>query len=81
MKEAFPFTRQLIYTDMLLKLLPYGKFANLPDYLYHSRNRLHVSFEIVKNIPSLLKFLVKSVTIYDYRPSIKTLFTPLIEQI
>jgi glycosyltransferase involved in cell wall biosynthesis len=31
-------SNHFIYSDLLMKLLPYGKFANLPQYLHYHRN-------------------------------------------
>lgn len=61
----------LIFTEVLIKLLQYGKIANLRKVLYHQRigirryrrraNRLSQSL-------SFLQLLLKSRSVYDYRP-------------
>jgi len=69
-----------IYSDIFMKIIPYGKFANLPDFLHHHRNHpdTYIS-EIRKNILSLIKLLIKGKTLYDYQAPIRTFFSPLIK--
>lgn len=70
-----------IYSDVLMKLLPYGKFANLPQYLHFHRNDPKAYFSDLRiHSISLLKLWVKSIANYDYRLSVKSFFTPLIKQ-
>jgi glycosyltransferase involved in cell wall biosynthesis len=70
-----------IYSDVLMKLLPYGKFANLPQYLHHHRNDPKAYFEDLRSHSvSLFKLWVKSIANYDYQLSVKSFFTPLIKQ-
>jgi glycosyltransferase involved in cell wall biosynthesis len=70
-----------IYSDVLMKLLPYGKFANLPQYLHHHRNDPKTYFEDLRShSASLFKLWIKSIANYDYQLSIKSFFTPLIKQ-
>jgi glycosyltransferase involved in cell wall biosynthesis len=67
-----------IYSNFFIKLLPYGKFANLKEYLYFRRNNPNVySSDLRKNIVSFIKLWLKSVIDYDYRPSLRSLFSPL----
>jgi glycosyltransferase involved in cell wall biosynthesis len=70
-----------IYSDVLMKLLPYGKFANLPQYLHHHRNDPKAYFEDLREHSiSLVKLWIKSIANYDYQLSVKSFFTPLIKQ-
>jgi len=70
-----------IYSDVLLKLLPYGKFANLPKYLHYHRNAPKEYFgDLRVHLISLIKLWIKSIANYDYQLSIKSFFTPLIKQ-
>lgn len=70
-----------IYSDVLMKLLPYGKFANLNQYLYYHRNDPKAYFfDLRIHLASLIKLWVKSIANYDYQLSIKSFFTPLIKQ-
>lgn len=70
-----------IYSDVLMKLLPYGKFANLPKYFHYHRNdpKAYFSDLRIHSIP-LIKLWIKSIINYDYQLSIKSFFTPLIKQ-
>lgn len=70
-----------IYSDILLKLLPYGKFANLQKYLHYHRNDPKEYFGDLRiHLISLIKLWIKSIANYDYQLSIKSFFTPLIKQ-
>lgn len=70
-----------IYSDALMKLLPYGKFANLPQYLHYHRNDPKAYFEDLRiHLISLIKLWVKSIANYDYQLSVRSFFTPLIKQ-
>ena len=69
-----------IYSDVLLKLLPYGKFANLPKYLHYHRNDPKEYFgDLIVHLISLIKLWIKSIANYDYQLSIKSFFSPLIK--
>jgi glycosyltransferase involved in cell wall biosynthesis len=70
-----------IYSDVLMKLLPYGKFANLPKYLHHHRNDPNAYFgDLRTHLISLIKLWIKSIANYDYQLSVKSFFTPVIKQ-
>ena len=70
-----------IYSEVLMKLLPYGKFANLPKYLHYHRNDQKTYFDDLRiHSISLIKLWIKSIANYDYQLSIKSFFTPLIKQ-
>ena len=70
-----------IYSDVLMKLLPYGKFANLPQYFHYHRNDPKAYFGDLRiHLISLIKLWIKSIANYDYQLSIKSFFTPLIKQ-
>lgn len=70
-----------IYSDVLLKLLPYGKFANLPKYLHYHRNNPQEYFGDLRiHLIALIKLWIKSIANYDYQLSIRSFFTPLIKQ-
>lgn len=73
--NSHPFT----YSDFLMKLLPYGKFANLTQYLYlHRRNPQDYFSDIKQNLLSLAKLWIKSSAFYDYRPSIRSIFSSVV---
>jgi glycosyltransferase involved in cell wall biosynthesis len=74
-------SNHFIYSDVLMKLLPYGKFANLPKYLHHHRNDPKAYFEDLRiHLSCLFKLWIKSIANYDYQLSAKSFFTPLIKQ-
>lgn len=74
-------SNHFIYSDVLMKLLPYGKFANLPQYLhYHRNDPKEYFFDLRIHLISLIKLWIKSIANYDYQLSIKSFFTPLIKQ-
>jgi glycosyltransferase involved in cell wall biosynthesis len=74
-------SHHFVYSDVLMKLLPYGKFANLPQYLHHHRNDPKAYFEDLRSHSiSLFRLWIKSIANYDYQLSIKSFFTPLIKQ-
>lgn len=73
--NSHPFT----YSDFLMKLLPYGKFANLTQYLYmHRRNPQDYFSDIKQNLLSLAKLWVKSAADYSYRPSLRSVFNSVV---
>jgi glycosyltransferase involved in cell wall biosynthesis len=71
-----------IYSDVLMKLLPYGKFANLPKYYhYHRNDPKEYFFDLRIHFFALIKLWIKSMANYDYKKlSIKSFFTPLLKQ-
>lgn len=63
--------RHMLYTEMLLKILPYGEFSNLSECLYHER---------IESIPqktlslfTVAKLWLKSIMMYDHRPSLRSI--------
>jgi glycosyltransferase involved in cell wall biosynthesis len=70
-----------IYSDVLMKLLPYGKFANLPRYYHLHRNDPKAYFGDLRiHLLALIKLWIKSIANYDYQLSIRSFFSPLIKQ-
>ncbi|MDZ4228308.1 MAG: glycosyltransferase family 2 protein [Candidatus Levybacteria bacterium] len=70
-----------IYSDLLMKLLPYGKFANLPRYYHYHRNDPKEYFGDLRiHLISLIKLWIKSMANYDYQLSIRSFFSPLTKQ-
>jgi glycosyltransferase involved in cell wall biosynthesis len=69
-----------IYSDMFMKLMPYGKFANLEDFLHFHRNdpKIYLS-DVKRNIISLIKLWIKSKALYDYTPPLRSFFSPIIK--
>jgi glycosyltransferase involved in cell wall biosynthesis len=64
----------LLYADVFLKMLQYGEVANLPKFLYFHRK----STEMYQKTLPTLKLLLKSFAEYEYRPSLRALFAPLV---
>jgi len=70
-----------IYSDVLMKLLPYGKFANLPLNLHFHRNDPKAYFgDLRVHLISLIKLWIKSMVNYDYQLSFKSFFSPLLKR-
>ncbi len=69
---ALPF----IYSDFLIKLAPFGKFANLPNYLHYHRNHPQIYLlDLKKNVFSLIKLWVRGNAFYNYQPSMRIFFS------
>lgn len=72
----------LIYSDVLMKVAPYGKFANLNSVLHtHRNNPLIYLSDIKRNIISVIKLWIKSKALYDYQTPLRSFFTPLIKSV
>ena len=70
-------TEPFIYSDLFIKLLPYGKFANLDEYLhYHRKNPVKYLLDMRKNIFSFAKLWLFSKSNYKYKPSLSSLLLP-----
>jgi glycosyltransferase involved in cell wall biosynthesis len=69
-----------IYSDVFMKLMDYGKLANLDQFLHFHRNdpKIYLS-DIKHNIISLVKLWIKSKALYDYTPPIRSFFSPIIK--
>ena len=66
-----------LYSDVLMKLLPYGKFANLKNYLHYHRESPKTYFsDLRKNIFSFIKLWLTSKTNYNYNAPLTSLFAP-----
>lgn len=71
-----------VFSDFLIKLLPYGKFANLPNFMHLHRNHPTEYISSVKRHAfSYIKLWLKSIESYDYTPSIRSLFRPLLKPV
>ncbi len=75
-QKANPF----IYSDFLIKLLPYGKFANLNKFLhFHRNNPRTYLLDLQKNIFSFIKLILRSKELHDYERAYRLFFTSLIK--
>lgn len=69
-----------VYSDLLVKLTRYGQLANCNYHLYTHREDLieEKKKQSQKDtIEATLKLWIKSVTEYDYRPTLRSFFTQL----
>lgn len=71
--------KKSVYADVLIKLIPYGEFANIKTVL-QARPKQQIKSSSITQIANLLKLWVKSITIYETRLPLRTLFSPLIKQ-
>lgn len=72
--NKYPF----VYLETYVKLFKYGKFANLMQHLYFHRGKPFSNSRLTKT-DQLLRHItvaIKSITIYDYRPSLSSLLQP-----
>jgi hypothetical protein len=70
-----------IYSDVLMKLLPYGKFANLQKcYHFHRNDPKAYLGDLRIHLASLIKLWIKSIANYEYPLSIRSFFSPLIKR-
>lgn len=79
-KDVLVFTKSInpfVYSDLLIKLLRFGKIANLNSYLHYHRENPKMYFgDIRNNILSFIKLWLFSKSNYNYRPSLKSLLLP-----
>lgn len=77
-KDLLRFTTNkypLLFTEVFIKILQYGKIANLGQALYTHRSgikRYTRQSSRLKHVFSLLQLWLKSRSTYDYRPSLRT---------
>jgi glycosyltransferase involved in cell wall biosynthesis len=76
---AYPF----IYSQVFLKIGMYKEIANLPDSLTRVREISSQKKQLIRMDKKLsfIKVLFESTTIYEYKPSIRSIFSPIIKQI
>lgn len=69
-----------VYSDLFMKIAPYGKYANLKEHLHYHRNnpKTYLS-DVKKNIVSLIKLWIKSKALYDYDVPFRSFFSPVIK--
>ena len=71
-----------LYSDIFIKILPYGKLANLNTALYmHRKNPQTYLNDVKRNIFSLIKLFIKSKAFYDYQSPIRSFFSPIIKSV
>lgn len=73
----------LLYSEVFLKIGKYTKLANLAEPLIRVREISNQNKKLIrmdKKI-SFIKVLFESTTLHEYKPSIRSIFTPIIKQI
>ncbi|PIR80164.1 MAG: hypothetical protein COU25_01515 [Candidatus Levybacteria bacterium CG10_big_fil_rev_8_21_14_0_10_35_13] len=71
-----------LYSSIFIKILPYGKLANLKTALYyHRRHPQTYLTDIKRNIFSLIKLFIKSKALYENQSPIRSFFSPLIKSV
>lgn len=71
-----------IYSDIFMKIMPYGKLANLDSFLhYHRNDPQNYLQDIKKNVLSLIKLWAKHKTLNDYDAPLRSFFSPVIKSI
>jgi len=71
-----------IYSDIFMKLLPFGKFANMEDFLHFHRNdpKIYLS-DVKRNVISLVKLWLRSTSLYDFQPPLRSFFSSLVKSV
>lgn len=74
--------KPFLYSDVIMKLMPYGKFANLKESMHYHRNDPSVYlWDLKKNILSLIKLWFKSKENYSYSAPLRSFFSSLIKPV
>ena len=64
--------KAMLYSDLLIKLIPFGQITNLPFTLQYRRIGNSTTQSSLKDIPNLIKLWIKTIDIDDYKPSFRT---------
>jgi glycosyltransferase involved in cell wall biosynthesis len=74
---AYPF----VFAQVFLKIGVYKEIANLNEFLLRVRetNSKNKSIRMDRKL-SFIKVLFEGATVYEYKPSIRSLFTPILRQ-
>jgi hypothetical protein len=75
-------SKPFFYSDLFMKLLPFGMFANMDGFLHYHRNdpKIYLS-DLKRNVVSLVKLWVRSTSIYEFQPPLRTFFSSLIKPV
>lgn len=75
---AYPF----VFSQVFLKISMYKELANLPEELVRVREASNQNKKLIRvdKKLSFLKVLFESTTDYEYKPSLRSIFTPIIRQ-
>lgn len=78
--DTYPF----IYSEVFLKLVQYGRFANIDQALYYSRETFGKTFKPLSSSDKVLSFMklgFNAFAEYDYRPSMRQFLQPFLSPI
>ena len=76
--DSHPF----LYSDILIKIKPYGKFANLKNaFYYHRRDPKEYLNDLKRNIFALIKFFVRSKALYEFDSPLRSFFSPVLKSV
>lgn len=71
-----------VFTEILVKLFQYGRVVNLSSYLYYHRVGIATNPEKrtrLTHIFSMFRLWLRFRSSYDYRPTLRSLFPPLVK--
>lgn len=76
---AYPF----VYSEVFLRIGKYSQLANLADYLIRVRTTSKEGKQLIRMDKKLsfIKVLFESTTEHSYKPSIKSIFSPIVKQV
>ncbi len=72
-----------LYVDVFMKIGQYKEIANLEENLISVREISNENKSVLNTskISTLIKLFFESTTIYEYKPSLRSLFSPIIRQV
>lgn len=71
-----------LYSDIFIKIKPYGKFANLKNAFYiHRRNPQEYLRDLKSNLFALIKLFVRSKALYNFDYSLRAFFSPVLKSV
>jgi glycosyltransferase involved in cell wall biosynthesis len=73
-KKEYP----IVYRDVFAKMIQFGEFANIDTVYYWHRIILNASSKRLSSSISHAQLFLKSIIMYEYRPSLRSLFQPLL---
>lgn len=81
----FPLSKYpFIFKAMVLRLARYGQIANIDQHLYYHRvleTKASVERQKIAETLTHASFWLKSITVYNYHPSLRAILTPLISPV
>lgn len=81
----FPLSKYpFIFKAMVIRLSKYGKIANIDQHLYYHRvltSEADIQTRRIAEALTHTSFWLKSITVYNYRPSVKVLVQPFLNPV